>query len=133
MVGSEEPLTYLVVVARPLSYRNVDWTRLVTASVTIDPGLVHGAMDTFNVDMTGAPTVIGPFSMIEGQRAWVGLSTEADLAAIKDVRTKHKSAIHYEITVMQIRPEGRDLVRNLSDLFSSKALLGGTSYILRIP
>jgi hypothetical protein len=140
------PDTYLVITTNPMSHRKIDWNGIVKVSMRVDPDRVDlspgvrridGLQDkrggVFGVPLDEGVKLLGPFQVQSNKSTPVKLKTSVAPSSLEKVRAQLTNPVHYDITVMQIRPSGVKNFENPSKLFRDGAVIGGISYTLRVP
>lgn len=147
MAGDRESReTYLLITTKPMSHRKIDWAKLATASIKINPtvidekklrvtGLKEIDKGSFELPLGDEVKLIGPFTLKYLEKTKVRLAIKADLAAVKQASAQLANPAHYDISVMQIRAKGVPLaLENPAALFEKQGLvIGGVSYTLQVP
>jgi hypothetical protein len=146
MVGDRRSReTYLLIDTKPLSRREIDWPQLAGGSIRVDAakldsrrlrvaGLRQTGRGEFEFALGKEAKLIGPFVLGPRETTQVTLTTNADPAAVKRESEKLANPAHYDVTVMQVHPDGVGLAANPSALFQRRGLvIGGVTYTLRVP
>lgn len=140
------PDTYLVITTNPMSRRKIDWDKTVNAWIKVDPRVLDlspgiGRTDrleqksdgVFKVPLNKGVKLLGPFKVPRKEPTRVTLTTSVNPSSMDKVETQLKNSVHYDITVMQIRPSGVKYFEDTARLFRTTAVIGGVSYTLRVP
>jgi hypothetical protein len=140
------PDTYLVITTNPMSRRKIDWDKTVNAWIEVDPRVVDlsqgiGRTDrldekspgVFKVPLTKGVKLLGPFQVPHKAPTHVTLTTSVDPSVMDKVTSQVTNPVHYDVTVMQIRPSGLKYFEDTARLFRMRAVIGGVSYTLRVP
>lgn len=146
MAPDEEGETYLLITTKPLSQRKIDWkTLLVDASISVDEKLItHGFRSSVGLKqkprrgelsfaLDAQVKLIGPFKVGRGQKPKVTLTTTTNPAAVKRAASGLYNPADYKVTVMQIRSQVARFASDPSTLIKRDLVLGGVTYILRVP
>ena len=138
--------TYLLITTKPKSHRKIDWAKLASVSIKVNPvvldeeklrvvGLKQTDKGGYKLSLGKEVKLIGPFVLKPFEKTKVRLDIMTDAAAVKQASAQLSNPAHYDITVIQIRADGVGLVlENLQALFEKQGLvIGGVSYTLQVP